>query len=98
MYCFFDLARLREDELERFITHSNKILQRHKRFLHRISSTGGSVEYFVGMYLERNHGVTLSPELLYELATLQIALSLDLYGGLDQRKTKRRKKTVIGAA
>jgi hypothetical protein len=91
-YCTFDLARSREDELERFIKHSNKNLQRHKRFLRQISSTGGSVEYFVGMYLEKNHGVVFSPELLHELATLQIALSLDLYGGPDQTKRKPRKK------
>jgi hypothetical protein len=92
-YCTFDLARSREDELERFIKHSNKIFQRHKRFLRHISSTGGSIEYFVGMYLDKNHGVMLSPELLDELAKLQIALALDLYGGSDRRRRKLPRRT-----
>ena len=91
-YCTFNLACSREDELERFIKRSNKILKPHKRFLRHISSTGGSIEYFVGMYLDKNHGVILSPELLDELAKLQIALSLDLYGVPDQRKRKRARK------
>jgi hypothetical protein len=91
-YCTFNLARSRKDELERFIKHSNKILQPHKRFIRHISLTGGSIEYFVGMYLDKNHGVILNPELLDELAKLQIALSLDLYGGSDRRRRKRPRR------
>ena len=95
-YCTFSLACSRKDELERFIERSNKILQPHKRFLRHISSTGGSIEYFVGMYLDKNHGVILSPELLDELAKLQITLALDLYGGPDQRRQDRPKRKLSG--
>jgi hypothetical protein len=93
----FYLARSREDELERFIKHSNKILQPHKRFLPHISSTGGSIEYFVVMYLDKNHGVLLSPELLDELAKLQIALSLDLLWRVRSEENKTAKEKVIRA-
>ena len=53
-YCSFDLAPpqgSRKCELERYIERSNKNLESHRGFLSRISSTGGSAEYFIGMYL-----------------------------------------------
>lgn len=96
-FCVVELAPPRGCELERFIKRCNKTLESHKRFLSRISSTGGSVEYFIGMFLDSNHGVVFSPELLAQLATLQITLSLDLYSesGMKskKRKSSRRKQS-----
>ena len=89
-YCTFDLAPPRGYELERFIERCNKALESHKRFLNHISSTGGSVEYFVGMYLDKNHGVEFCPELLARLTKLQIGLSFDLYGGPGRKNRKRK--------
>lgn len=43
-----------------------------------------------GLYLDRNHGIVFSPEVLAHLARLQISLSLDLYGGSGQKSTKRK--------
>jgi hypothetical protein len=88
--CVFDLAPPRGCELERFINRCNKALEPHKRFLRRISSTGGSAEYFIGMFLDSNHGVVFSPDLLAQLATLQITLSLDLYSGSGKKSRKRK--------
>lgn len=90
-YCVFDLAVPRGCELENFIKRSNKTLGPHKRFLSHISSTGGSVEYFIGMYLDRNHGVVFCPELLAQLTKLQIGLSFDLYGGSGRKSRKQER-------
>jgi hypothetical protein len=97
-YCCFDLAPPRGWELERFIKRCNKDLDSHKRFLSHISSTGGSAEYFIGMFLDSNHGLEFSPEVLAQLTKLHIGLSLDLYGGTGQKsrkpKSPKRKQSV----
>lgn len=90
-YCCFDLAAPQVCELERFIIRCNKRLESHRRFLRRISSTGGSAEYFIGMYLDSNHGVEFSPDVLAQLTKLQIRLSFDLYAGSDQKSGKRKR-------
>ena len=92
-YCTFDLTPPQECELERFIKRCNKTLESHKRFLRRISSTGGSTEYFIGMFLDSNHGAVFSPDVLAQLTKLQIGLSFDLYSGPDQKRRKLNRHT-----
>ncbi len=94
-FCVFDLTASRGYKLEQHIIRCNKALEPHKRFLSRIASTGGSAEYFIGVYLDSNHGVVLSPEVLAQLSKLRISLSLDLYSelGHKSRRRKRPRKT-----
>lgn len=90
-FCTFALAPPQGCELERFIKRCNKSLESHRRFLNRITSTGGSAEYFIGMFLDSNHGVVFAPEVLAQLTKLQIGLSFDLYCGSDQKSRKRKR-------
>jgi len=92
-FCTFDLAPPQGCELEAFIKCCNRRLESHRRFLNRISSTGGSAEYFIGMFLDSNHGVVFDPDVLAQLTKLQIGLSFDLYGRSNQeRKTKQTRR------
>ena len=43
-------------------------------------ATGGSVEFFVGWFMERSDGEVLDCDLMQELARLQISIALDVYG------------------
>jgi hypothetical protein len=59
-------------------------LEAHRTFLSHFTSTGGSIECFVGWFTDgQNTGVTLDWELLSRLSALQIELGLDVYCGSD---------------
>jgi len=64
-----DYLKLLTDELEQF-----------EDFLSSITSTGGRIEYFVGLFSENNIGNVFSSSLLKKIGTLNIDLSLDIYG------------------
>src|SRR5438094_6352317 len=51
-YCCFHLEGPKRDELCDFLSDWNKKLHPQKAFFERIRSTGGSLEYFIGMYFE----------------------------------------------
>jgi hypothetical protein len=57
---------------------------KHK-LLRRFCAAGGSLECFVGIFLDRNCGVTLDQKLLRRLGAAGIALGLDIYGGPDEK-------------
>lgn len=46
-----------------------------------IVTSGGKLDFFVGLFVERSLGVLLSPPLLGRMAEAGIALQLDIYGG-----------------
>lgn len=97
-FCVFDLAPHQGCELERFIKRCNKRLESHRRFLNRISSTGGSVEYFIGMFLDSNHGMAFAPDVLAQLTKLQIRLSFDLYCESHWKSRKRKRPRIKQSA
>mgnify|MGYP003394335965 CR=1 FL=1 len=66
--------------LVRSIRKWNKHLAQRKRGLDRLKKTGGRLEYFLGVYINGNAGLELSPELLRETGHLDIELALDIYG------------------
>jgi Domain of unknown function (DUF4279) len=58
------------------------VLEARRPFLEEFVSTGGSIDYFVAWFTDGlNTGVTLDWQLLKRLASLQIDLDLDVYGG-----------------
>ena len=59
-------------------------LEPHAAFFHRIRSEGGSVEFFIGWFIEGMAGEEFGYELLARLGRLQIDLSFDLYGSDDE--------------
>ena len=46
-----------------------------------IVTSGGTLDFFTGLFVERSLGVVLSPPLLGRMAEAAIALQLDIYGG-----------------
>lgn len=84
-YCCFDLENPAEKDLVDFLGYWNTRLYPHKQLFQQIRSTGGSLEYFIGLYLEKNSGAVLNLSLLDQLVDLGIELSLDLYVGPRKR-------------
>ena len=64
-----------EDILERSI---NEILNNENE-LAEFFATGGTMNYFVGLYGDRNYGLIFSPKLMSKLAKAKVALQLDIY-------------------
>jgi hypothetical protein len=91
-YCCFGLEARKGYDLEDSLIRWNETLSPHKRFFKRIRSTGGSVEYFIGMYFEKNSGVEFNVTLLKQLVDLGIELSIDLYGGPAKKKRSVARK------
>jgi hypothetical protein len=52
----------------------------HCHFLHGFRSQGGTIELFVGWFLDGPSGDVFDCDLLARLADLKIDLSLDIYG------------------
>ena len=46
-----------------------------------IVTSGGALDFFTGLFVERSLGVVLSPPLLGRMAEAGIVLQLDIYGG-----------------
>jgi hypothetical protein len=51
----------------------------HRSFFHRIRLEGGTAEFFVGWFFNRQSGGTFDCDLLARLADLKIDLSFDVY-------------------
>jgi len=51
----------------------------HQGFFQRIRTEGGTVEFFIGWFLEGNSGDVFDCDLLARMAALKIDLSLDVY-------------------
>ena len=66
-------------ELIDFLTHCNQNFYSHKKFFEKIRETGGSIEYFIGLYFDKNGGEIFDCSLLSQLSELKIDLSLDFY-------------------
>jgi hypothetical protein len=65
-------------------------LSSRKYFFKKIRAKGGTAEFFVGWFIERNSGDTLGQEVLKGLSNPQIDLALDVYPpGRNTRKRSR---------
>ena len=82
-YCNFQLAHKSDVALLYLISDTNLKLKNHADFLENLRSSGGVLEYFVGMYFDKCSGEIFDFKILGELAELKIDLSLDLYGSKE---------------
>lgn len=80
-YCCFRLAHPIDLGLVEFLNMCNDRLHSHANFFRRIRETGGSSEYFIGWFCDRNCGEVFDLEFMSNLVSLQIDLSIDFYGG-----------------
>ena len=65
----------------------NKWLWPKKHFLCELSDQGGSIEYFIGWFVDKNEGDTLGWKLLQECAELRVNIGLDVYGYALKQKS-----------
>ncbi|MEJ0062752.1 MAG: DUF4279 domain-containing protein [Alphaproteobacteria bacterium] len=61
------------------LSQFNKTLSGKAEYLRGLVNTGGTLEYFIGAFMEDNRIEELSWQLLKECADLQISLTLDMY-------------------
>lgn len=92
-YCCFRFEHPKNVGLVNFLKRCTKKLRNHREFLNHIHSTGGSLEYFIGWFSDKNSGGEFDWQLLSQLADLKITLSIDFYGGPELGSgTPRAKK------
>jgi hypothetical protein len=72
-------ATSEEGQLEDILSKSLTDLMKHNAELEEFFSTGGSMNYFVGLYGLRNYGLVFAPELMRRLAQARIELQLDIH-------------------
>jgi len=63
---------------------------KYKNVFKKVREGGGTVEFFVGWFIERNSGETFNQGVLKGLAELQIDLALDIYP--DHSSTRKRSR------
>ncbi|MDR3458390.1 MAG: DUF4279 domain-containing protein [Verrucomicrobiae bacterium] len=69
-----------DSDLPSFLAKTVENLRPHRAFFCHIRDTGGSVEFFVGLFTDGvNIGATLPYALLSDLGDMGIDLSLDIY-------------------
>ena len=67
------------------LSHIASWLKEHSAFMANHARSGGSVELFIGFFLESfNTGFDLSPGLLAEFGALGVGLDFDMYGQDDE--------------
>ncbi|TKB68028.1 MAG: DUF4279 domain-containing protein [Nitrospira sp.] len=90
-FCVFELDAKTRGHLDTTLNTLTKKLFRFKHFFQKIRSTGGSIEYFIGLFVNRNTGIILDRSLMAQLVNLGIDLSLDIYASQPtQKKAARR--------
>lgn len=89
-YWYHDFLLSRNAQLGSSIKSLLHRLSSRKNFFKKIRAKGGTVEFFVGWFIERNSGETLGQDVLKDLSNLQIDLALDVYPpGHNRRKRSR---------
>ena len=68
-----------EWQLEDVLNKSVEELEKHKDELLEFFATGGTMNYFIGLYGLRNYGLVFAPHLMSRLARAGVELQLDVY-------------------
>lgn len=90
-YCVFDLEEKSAGDLESTLYTLTKQFRSFEHFLKKVRSTGGSIEYFIGLFVKKNTGLVLESSLMAQLVNMGIDLSFDIYESQHfQKKTVRR--------
>lgn len=91
-YCCFELGAgiqsSTQSHLDDFLREVNKRVRTKSEFLEQLVRSGGTAEYFVGLFGDKNFGLVLEPDLLCELSELAIALSMDIYPGPPEQHSE----------
>ena len=80
-----DEARSLADSLDIHVAR----LRDRKQFLDEFHASGGSAEFFIGWFVDRNSGDELHWTLLGKLTELRVILSFDIYGSAIENTPER---------
>ena len=69
----------RKMALEDFLTEQLARLKKVEKYFRHIRKTGGRIEFFVGLFCDKNMGAEVPSSLLAAMGKLGIDLSLDIY-------------------
>jgi hypothetical protein len=69
----------RKMALEVFLTEQLARLKKVEKYFRHIRKTGGHIEFFVGLFCDKNMGAEVPSSLLAAMGKLGIDLSLDIY-------------------
>jgi hypothetical protein len=78
-YCTFELAKGSDSRLPLALRDSNARLISRTRQIRGFLKSGGTLEYFIGIFTEGNSGLVLEPELIKQVGSLNIRLAFDIY-------------------
>jgi hypothetical protein len=78
-YCSFLLMDGDSSDLSQCITKSARSMLAHQEFLSDYKKSGGTIEFFVGIFLRGNGGLVLDSGNLAMLSFLGIDVALDIY-------------------
>lgn len=80
-FCTFELSSGDDSKLalESELSHWTQELSKCKAFLNQFQKSGGTIEYFIGVFLDGNSGVVFSPQEMNSMQELGIGISLDIY-------------------
>jgi hypothetical protein len=78
-YCTFQLIEGDDSQLEDAFDNWNRRLFRYKEFLSGFIETGGTLEYFLGLFLNANSGFVLLKSQMRAMNELGIDLACDIY-------------------
>jgi hypothetical protein len=80
-YWTHEFKHPKDVELAIFLNSVVDKLSIHKMFFEKLVLTQGSIEFFIGCFLNGNQGEIFDWQLLRKIAALRISLSLDIYPG-----------------
>jgi hypothetical protein len=66
-------------DLSLFLEEVTEKLVPHRAFLASIHASGGSIEYFIGLFGDKNFGEIIPSSLLNTLGQLHVDIALDIY-------------------
>jgi hypothetical protein len=78
-YCSIDFGLPSREPIAKQIEANLVLLKRHRATLRKLSSSGGTISFYVGWFCDETTGEILSNELLWAMTDLRIALELNIY-------------------
>lgn len=82
-YVSFPLDVEKYDSVEEFLLDMlDADFLKDESHLSDFVSTGGRLDFFLGIFCENNGGIEFDPDLMARLAAKRVALGLDIYGSI----------------
>jgi Domain of unknown function (DUF4279) len=80
-YCTFPLEALAGEDLGEALARLTSMLENHRDILMKVRATGGTMNFFIGWFVEGNIVDLVKAELMGRLSALGLDLVFDVYAG-----------------